>query len=195
MSSIGAIILAAGQGSRFGRPPKLLSHLQGKPLVRHVAEAVTQSIARPVIVVTGHEAGLVEDSISELPMQFVRNALFSDGMSTSLKLGFATLPERSEAAIVLLGDMPLVTARLIDDLINAWEISGKPAALIPTVKGQRGNPVVLSRALQASINSLSGDRGAGMILKNHPGVVEWPLDDKAVLQDVDTPEALREIGG
>ena len=195
MSSVAAIILAAGQGSRFGAELKLLAPLNGKPLVRHVAEAALRSSAAPVIVVTGHRAEEVEGSLIPSSLTTIRNPGFAEGLSASLKAGFKALPEEAEAAIVLLADMPLVTGRLIDELLAAWHDSGKPTALVPVCDGRRGNPVVLSRSLQASIEALLGDRGAGAMLRAHPDVLEWPTYDRAVLQDVDTPAALLDVGG
>jgi molybdenum cofactor cytidylyltransferase len=89
--------------------------------------------------------------------------------------------------------MPFVTAQLIDELVSAWESTGRPAALIPTSDGRRGNPVVLSRMLEGAVRELSGDAGAGRILRDHPEVVEWPVRSQAILQDIDTQDALRRL--
>ena len=188
MSDVAAILLAAGRGTRFGEEPKLLAQCGGKALVRHVAEASVHSTAGPVIVVTGHCADAVRAELQGLAVQVVHNPLFADGLSTSLKAGFSALPPEARAAIILLGDMPLVTTGLINALVAGWHESGEPAALVPTLNGRRGNPVVISRALQAAIERLSGDIGAGPVLRGRPDVVEWPTDDKAVVQDIDTKE-------
>jgi molybdenum cofactor cytidylyltransferase len=193
MSEVAAIILAAGRGVRFGPDPKLLALLDGKPLVRHVAEAAVRSVAKPIIAVTGHKADDVESAIDALPIQIIRNPLFAEGLSSSLKAGFAASPPEAGAVIVLLGDMPFITANLIDELVSAWQSTGRPAALIPISDGRRGNPVVLSRMLEAAVRELSGDAGAGRILRNHPGVVEWPVESQAILQDIDTHDALRRL--
>jgi molybdenum cofactor cytidylyltransferase len=84
--------------------------------------------------------------------------------------------------------MPLVSPGLIDALVSGWFKSGEPAALIPTFDGRRGNPVVISRALQTAIQELSGDIGAGPVLRGRSDVVEWPTADRAVVQDIDTKE-------
>lgn len=190
MSEVAAIVLAAGSGTRFGPVPKLLALLEGKSLIRHAAEAAIRSSAKPVIAVTGHAADDVEAALDTLPIQVVRNGRFAEGLSTSLQAGLSALPPGARAAIVLLGDMPLVTAELIDELVSAWQATGRPPALVPVFGGQRGNPVVLSRALDDVIGTLSGDTGAGRILRNHPGVVEWPVESQAILQDIDTPDGL-----
>lgn len=188
--SVAAIILAAGRGTRFGHEPKMLALLDGKPLVRHVAEGAVASMLDPVIVVTGHRAAEIDAALASLPVRKTLNPSFADGLSTSLKAGFAALPSGAEAALVLLGDMPLIGAQLMDRLALAWIEQGSPAALVPVMSGQRGNPVVLSRKLAADIAALTGDTGAGALLRGRKDICEWPVEDGAILQDVDTAEAL-----
>ena len=190
MSPVAAIVLAAGQGSRFGTAPKLLAALDGKPLVRHAAEAAVASVCDPVLVVLGRSGPEVTKALAGLQLEFLDNPAYAEGLSTSLKAGFAALPSGAAGAVVLLGDMPRVTAALIDGLVAAWEAAGRPPAAVPLAGGRRGNPALLSRALAPGIARLSGDAGAGPLLRALPGVLEWPTDEAAVLQDVDTPAAL-----
>jgi len=188
MSKVAAILLAAGRGTRFGPEAKLLTSIGGKPLVRHAAEAAAGSSAEPVIAVTGHRAEDIEAALEGLPVQIVRNPLFAEGLSTSLRAGFAALPAEAGGAVILLGDMPLIKSDFIDALIASWCEMGEPAALVPTLSGQRGNPVVISRKLGTVIEGLSGDVGAGPVLRGRPDVLEWPTTNPAVLQDIDTKE-------
>jgi molybdenum cofactor cytidylyltransferase len=194
MSDVAAIILAAGRGTRFGDELKLLAQIGGKALVRHAAEAAVGSLVDPVIVVTGYCSNKVEAALHGLPVQILYNALFAQGLSTSLKAGFSALPPTTRAAVILLGDMPFVKADLIDALVAEWRERGEPAALVPTLDGRRGNPVVLSRDLQAMIEDLSGDVGAGSLLRERSDVLEWPTTDPAVAQDIDTREELAKHG-
>jgi molybdenum cofactor cytidylyltransferase len=193
MSDVAAILLAAGRGTRFGEEPKLLARIGGKALVRHAAEAAAGSSADPVIVVTGHRAEEVGASLEGLPVEMVHNPLFAQGLSTSLRAGFSALPPKTRAAVVLLGDMPFVTADLITAIVTGWRERGEPAALVPTLSGQRGNPVVISRALQAEIAGLSGDVGAGPVFRGRPDILEWPTTNPAVVQDIDTREEFARI--
>ena len=190
MSHVAAIVLAAGRGTRFGDELKLLAQIGGKALVRHAAEAAVSSLVDPVIVVTGYRSDEVKAALHGLPVQILYNALFAQGLSTSLKAGFSALPPTTRAAVILLGDMPFVKADLIDALVAEWRERGEPAALVPTLGGRRGNPVVLSRDLQAVIEDLSGDVGAGSLLRERSDVLEWPTTDPAVAQDIDTREEL-----
>lgn len=187
---IAAIVLAAGQGTRFGTAPKLLAELDGQPLVRHAVVAALASSVAAVLVVVGHREAEVRAALGGLPVVFVPNPAFPEGLSTSLREGFAARPEAAEAAIVLLGDMPRVSPTLIDGLIAAWRHAGRPDAAVPTYDGIRGNPVLLSAGLAPEIAQLRGDSGAGPLLRGRAGVLEWPAADDAVSLDVDTPDAL-----
>lgn len=195
MSKVAAIVLAAGQGSRFRAsggegPSKLVAELGGKALVRHAAEAALASSARPVIVVTGHEAGAVRAALAGLDVGFVHNAGHAEGLSTSLRAGLAALPTDCEGAVVLLGDMPGVSAELIDRLIAAFTAQPDAAAIVPVSEGERGNPALLSRALFAKAAALSGDRGARKLIDEaSAAVVEIPAGE-AARADIDTREAL-----
>jgi molybdenum cofactor cytidylyltransferase len=187
--SVAAIILAAGQGTRFGLQPKLLAHLTGKPLVRYVADAALASRASPVVAVLGHRRGEVEAALPRA-VRRVENLDYGRGLSTSLQAGFAALDPAVEAAVVLLGDMPQVTPALIDRLIDTWIAAGRLAAVVPTYEGRRGNPVLLSAALAPEIAQLSGDNGASVLLRARGDVHELPVAAPSILADVDTPEAL-----
>lgn len=195
MTEVAALVLAAGRASRFGAGPddsKVLALIDGKPLVRHVVEAALASRARPVIVVTGHAGGKVRAALDGLPVQIVDNPDYAAGMSGSLQRGVAALPEESGGAVVLLADMPRVSAALIDRLIAAFEDGAvRPAAVAPTFGGKRGNPVLIGGALFAAVAGLSGDVGARPLLQAAGAALrEIAVDDDSVLVDVDTRAAL-----
>src|SRR5262249_28167518 len=117
--AVAAVVLAAGRSSRMGGPNKLLAEIGGRPLVRIVAETVLASRAHPVVVVTGHERERVEVALARLPVTFVHNPNYAEGLGTSLKAGVAALPAEVDGAVICLGDMPQVDAALIDQLIDA----------------------------------------------------------------------------
>lgn len=189
---VSAIVLAAGRGTRFGPQPKLLATFRGKPLVRHPVEAALGSVLDSVSVVVGHREAEVRAALDDLPVRFVQNGAYQDGLSTSLKAGFSASPEGTAGVLVLLGDMPEVTSALLDDLRRAWFEGDCPDAAIPTWQGRRGNPVLLSTGLAPEIAQLDGDEGAGKLLRSRAGVLEVPVDTQAVTIDVDTEEALAE---
>jgi len=196
-----AIILAAGRATRFtedsGAATKLVAPLAGKPLVRHVAEAALSSSARPVIVVTGHRAAEVESVLQGFDLCFVANPDYATGLAASLRRGVGAVPSTCAGAVILLGDMPLVSAALIDRLIGAFErgcaaSTPAPLAAAPVRAGRRGNPALIARELFPAIAMLEGDRGAGRLIEFLGSrVVECCVEDDGALIDVDTKEALR----
>jgi molybdenum cofactor cytidylyltransferase len=188
---IAGLILAAGRSTRMGGPNKLLEEINGRALVRHVAEHVLASRAKPIVVVTGHQKERVEHALAGLPVTFVHNPDFADGLSTSLKAGIAAVPAEADGAIVCLGDMPQVSAKLIDRLIAAFDPARGALVVIPTIEGKRGNPVLWSRRFFPDLAAVEGDVGARHLIGGYAeAVVEVPLEDAAALTDVDTPEAL-----
>jgi molybdenum cofactor cytidylyltransferase len=171
-----------------------LAEIAGRPLVRIVVDEALASRARPVFVVTGHQRERVEAALAGLPVKFIHNPQFGDGLGTSLKAGVAALPAEADGAIVCLGDMPQVDAALIDRLIGAFDPDKGALAVVPTIDGKRGNPVVWSRRFFAELMTVEGDVGARYLIGRYPeAVVEVPLSGNAALTDVDTPEALEAV--
>ncbi|MCJ2036857.1 NTP transferase domain-containing protein [Methylobacterium sp. J-068] len=191
MPDLGLILLAAGRGTRFGQAPKLLQPLDGRPLVRHAAEAALVSGLGPVVAVLGAHAERVGAALDGLDLVRVTNPAHADGLSTSLRAGLAALPAHLDGVLVLLGDMPRVTARHLTILADAFSRADPaPSAIVPVHGGQRGNPVLLNRRrLGDALAGLTGDQGAGRLLAGRRDVVELPLD-VGVTQDVDTPAGL-----
>jgi len=192
--SVAALVLAAGRSSRMGGPNKLLAEIGGRPLLRIVVEAALASPARPVIVVTGHQRERVEAALAGLPIDFVHNPNFADGLGSSLRTGIAALPAQADAVIVCLGDMPQVEAAMIDRLIGALDPDKGALIAVPTIEGQRGNPVVWSRRFFPDLMTVEGDIGARHLIGRYSeAVVEVPLAGTAALTDIDTPEALQAV--
>jgi molybdenum cofactor cytidylyltransferase len=188
---VAAVVLAAGRSTRMGGPNKLLAEIAGRPLLRIVVEEALASRASPVIVVVGHERAEVEKALAGLRVQLVHNPDFAQGLGTSLKAGIAAVPTEADGAIVCLGDMPQVDASLIDRLIAAFDPDRGALIVMPTVEGRRGNPVLWSRRFFPDLMAIEGDVGARHFIGRYSeAVVEVPLEDKAALVDVDTPEAL-----
>jgi molybdenum cofactor cytidylyltransferase len=188
---IAGLVLAAGRSTRMGGPNKLLEEINGKPLVRIVAEQVLASRASPVIVVTGHQRERVERALAGLPISFVHNPDFADGLSTSLRTGIKAVPAEADGAIVTLGDMPQVGPTLIDRLIAAFDPERGALVVIPTIDGKRGNPVLWARRFFPDLLAVEGDIGARHLIGGYAeAVTEVPVEDAGALTDVDTPEAL-----
>jgi molybdenum cofactor cytidylyltransferase len=192
--NIAGIVLGAGRSSRMGGPNKLLEEINGKPLIRIVTEHVLASQARPVIVVTGHQRERVEAALAGLPVKFVHNPDFADGLGTSLRAGIAALPPEPDGVIVCLGDMPQVDAGIIDKMIGTFDPASGALVVIPTIEGKRGNPVLWSRRFFPDLMAVEGDVGARHLIGRYTeAVAEVPLTGTAALTDVDTPEALKAV--
>ncbi|KRE00160.1 4-diphosphocytidyl-2C-methyl-D-erythritol kinase [Bosea sp. Root381] len=193
---VAGLVLAAGRSTRMGEANKLLQTVRGKPMLRHAVEAQLASCARPVIVVTGHQREAVAQALDGLEVQLVHNPDFASGLAGSVKAGLAALPETATGVVVSLGDMPNVTSAVIDRLAQVFAESAEALAVVPTLLGQRGNPVLLSRALFAEVAKLDGDQGARRLLDAAgEALMEVPLDDPAIALDIDTPEALAAVKG
>lgn len=189
--NIAGLVLAAGRSTRMGGPNKLLEEINGKPLVRIVTEQLLASRAQPVTVVTGHQRELVERALAGLAVKFLHNSDYAQGLSTSLKAGIAAVPAEADGAIVCLGDMPQVSAKLIDRLIGAFNPARGALIVVPTMERKRGNPVLWSRRFFNDLAALEGDVGARHLIGSYAeAVTEVAVDDAAVLTDIDTPEAL-----
>jgi molybdenum cofactor cytidylyltransferase len=188
---IAALVLAAGQSRRMGRVNKMLADVGGKPMVVRAVEAALASKARPVVVVTGHEAERVRGALAGKDVAMVRNPDYEKGLSTSLKRGLAALPADVDGAVVCLGDMPGVSAGHIDRLIAAFDpVEGREICL-PTFNGKRGNPVLWSKRFFKEMSEIAGDTGARHLLGEHAdSLCEVAMPDDGVLVDLDTPEAL-----
>ena len=188
---IAALVLAAGQSRRMGADNKLLIALDGKPMVRHVAEMALATAARPVVVVTGHQPDAVKAALDGLDVRFVDNPDFAEGLSSSLKAGLAAVPDDADGAVVCLGDMPGVPAELVDRLIAGFNPVEGRAILAPTRGGRRGNPVLWARRFFDELMALSGDTGAKHLIGNYGEfLTEIEAADDGVLIDLDTPAAL-----
>jgi molybdenum cofactor cytidylyltransferase len=191
---VAAVILAAGRSTRMGGPNKLLAEIRGRPLVRMAAEEALASRARPVIVVTGHERDKIERALAGLDVKCVHNPDFENGLSTSVKAGLAAVPDDVDGAVICLGDMPQVSAQLIDKLVAAFDPARGALVVMPTIDGKRGNPVVWSRRFFPELMALEGDVGARHLIGRYAeAVTEVPVTDQAVLIDVDTPETLDKV--
>ena len=195
MRRVAAIVLAAGRSTRMGPENKLLADLGGKPMVHHVVAAALASAARPVLVVTGHQAAEVGDALAGLDVTLVANPAYATGLASSLKAGIRAVPADCGGALILLGDMPRVAPEQIDRLIAA--LAAEPESIVvPVHRGLRGNPVLWPRRYFPELLQLDGDAGARRLFAAHQGVVrEVAAADDAILTDIDTPEALARMRG
>ena len=144
-----------------------------------------------MIVVTGHQATLVEQALDGLKVKFVRNPDFAGGLASSVKAGISVVSDGADGAVVCLGDMPLIDAKLIDRLIETFAPDRGHLIAVPVSEGRRGNPVLWSRRFFRELMTLDGDIGARHLIAKHAEVVaEVPVEGNSAFLDIDTPQAL-----
>ncbi|TMR06666.1 nucleotidyltransferase family protein [Actinomadura soli] len=177
------LLLAAGEGSRLGRPKATLE-LDGERLVDRGVRMLRDAGCSPAVVVVGAEPVEVIGAV------VVPNPQWRDGMGSSLRAGLAALPPACPAAVVALVDQPLITAAAVGRLIAAYEEGAEIA--VATYGGERRNPVLLRAAhFDAVAEAAVGDTGARGFLRAHPELVTpVPCDDVAAPDDIDTPDDL-----
>ena len=187
---IGAVILAAGLSSRMPGN-KLLAPIKGVPLVRHAVEAALASQAHPVVVVIGNGAAEVLEALGGLDITIVENHNYAMGLSESLKVGVKNLPLTCKGVLVLLGDMPYVTAGTIDSLIMQFDPAANRTICVPVKAGRRGNPVLWGRRHFPEILALQGDQGAKGLMDRHADTLcEVTVADDSIFADIDTKDDL-----
>ena len=190
-------MLAAGRSSRSAPQHKLLAaDPDGSPMLARTVDQVLASGARPVVVVLGHREAELRAAIGGRAVTVVTADHYDQGLSSSLKAGLAALPETTQAALVCLGDMPLVTGAVLDRLIAAWDRDEGRLVIQPTSAGRPGNPVLFDRALFPRLEALHGDVGArAMLAAMADEVTGVEVGTDTVLRDFDTPESLAAWAG
>jgi molybdenum cofactor cytidylyltransferase len=184
--AVAAIVLAAGTATRMGTQ-KLLLPVNGRAMVQWAVDAALSSRATETVVVVGHHAAQVVEALEDRPVTVVVNPDYATGMSSSLRAGVRAAGA-CEAAIVLLGDQPFVTADLLDRLID--QFAETRADIVRPVAGDRpANPVLLSAALFPEVLQQRGDVGGREIVERHrDGVCLVLVDDPRVVTDIDSIE-------
>ena len=193
---VAGVVLAAGTSRRMGELNKLTEDLGGQPIVRRVVESALGAGLDPVVVVTGHEADAVRGALEGLPVSFVDNDRYVEGIGTSVAAGIGAVPEASDGAVIALGDMPWTRAEDVRALVEAFDPDQGKGICVPVRDRKRGNPVLWSSHYFGELKCLAGDVGAKALMTRYADeVAEVPVSSDGVLLDVDTPEVLREARG
>lgn len=193
---IGAVVLAAGQSSRFGGDNKLLAPLGDTVVVAQVVQRVLAAGIGPCMVVLGHDAQEICRALDHLPVQYVDNPDYASGMGSSVSCGIQALAQKGvDAAFVVLGDMPSVRIEDYEALAAAHRASIQHLIVAPEAgradARRLGNPILWPRRYFEALGQLKGDRGAKSLLLDAPGaVLRFYIDHPGVLRDIDRPEDL-----
>jgi molybdenum cofactor cytidylyltransferase len=188
---ITGVVLAAGEGRRFGGT-KQLETFDGKPLAQHAIDALAEAGVDEMLVITGHDADDVEAAL-ELPEagRFVRNPGYRDGQATSLAAAFHEVGDDSEGAVVLMADQPGIAADDVRTLVGRFRATRKQIVRLRFADGP--GPALLSREIYAEAGHLHGDVGARLLIASHPEWVDEVDVDRPAPRDIDTPGDLASL--
>lgn len=181
---IGGVLLAAGTSSRYEAGNKLLSGLEGEPVVRHAGRHLASAALDSRVAVLGRDADAVREALEDLGFEFVVNPAYADGQATSVRAGLEALPTVA-GAVFALGDMPCIDPGSIEALVSAYR-TGRWSALAAAVDGQRGNPVLFDARHFDALAALDGDTGGRDVLLSAEDAALVETGDPGVVQDVDT---------
>lgn len=187
---IGAVVLAAGLSTRFGEN-KLLARFGGRPLLGHALKALgeAEGVARRAAVVSDAR---VAQLVREYGLEVIPNGEPERGQAHSIVLA-AQAMRGMDALLLMAGDQPLLRAGTLTRLVRAFEAGGKGIACLED-DTHRGNPAIFSAAYGERLLALTGDRGAGALLRaNEADLLVVRCTAKGELSDADTPQALERL--
>lgn len=188
---ITAIIPAAGLSARMGDRNKLLLEIDGIPLIEHVVRTSLDQHFSRLLVVTGHDAENVAQTLATYPVEIVRNPGFEAGMGSSLIEGVlagGTASEPCDAYLIWPADMPYIAGETVRMICESYD---RDSIIVPTFRGKRGHPVLFSAKFREALLAIPNHEGARSVLDDFPhAVVELSVEDDAILRDIDAPEDL-----
>ena len=189
---IAGLILAAGGSSRMGDENKLMMPFQGKPMLNHVVNASLNSNLTQTFVVVGHQSSEIKNLVQSDDIQCVENEQWETGMASSIVAGISQL-KQFDGFLILLGDMPLVTPELINEIIFHGSAD---KIVIPIKDGLHGNPVFFGSKFRDELLTLYGDSGAKKVIQNNlSSMIKIKIQSNTIFKDYDTKESLESVAG
>lgn len=191
---IAAVVLAAGESSRMGRP-KLLLPYRGATVLECTLRAVLASPVERTVVVLGHGRERILPLIRPLRVEAVFNPDPGRGMLSSVLVGLSALPEEPGAVFIVPGDHPDLTVGVFAALLAARQDSGK-GLVVPVASGRGGHPLLMDLGYRAEAANLGSAAGLRALLASHPDdVLRLAVPDAGILTDIDTPADYRKAAG
>jgi len=182
---VSAILLAAGESKRMGKP-KLLMPFGKSTILEQTVDNLLNSTVSEVIVVLGCKAEEVMPKLAARPIKIAINPNYHQGMSTSVIAGLNLIDDKAEAVMLVLADKPFVDSKIINELIEQFYAHDKGIA-IPAYQAKRGHPVIFAIKYKAELLALKGDTGGRQIIAEHPGdILEVAVDSPGINIDIDT---------
>jgi molybdenum cofactor cytidylyltransferase len=192
---IAAVVLAAGESSRMGRPKALLP-IEGVRFIERIVTALKATKVGTIFVVLGHNADEMRQKVNDLPVTIVVNNDYKSGQLSSLKTAIREIESNPalgsvDGILVHLVDHPYLNSVLVNDMIDRFYESGK-MIVVPRCRGRRGHPVIFSRSLFSELLDAPLDQGAKVVVHSHrDATLEIDTEDEGVTIDIDTPEEYR----
>jgi molybdenum cofactor cytidylyltransferase len=182
---VSAILLAAGESKRMGRP-KLLLPFGDSTVLGQTIDNLVSSRVDEVVVVLGAREQEVGCAVAARPVKVVYNPDFRNGMSTSLICGLKLVSHRAAWIMVALSDQPLVDTGTYNRLIEA-AIGSEKGIVVPVYSSKRGNPIIISAAYRGELMSLDGDVGGREVVRDHPDdILEVAVSCQGVVININT---------
>jgi len=189
---ISAIVLAAGESKRMGQTKQLLDW-EGRTILQRVLENLSRSQVDEVILVLGHEAERIQQTLDTHKVKVVINRNYKEGMITSIQQGLINLDDKVEAFFIVLADQPAVGPEVFDRLIGEFrQASPQKSIVLPTFRGRRGHPALFRAKYKKEALRIEGDVGFRQVFQEHPEeILTVEMDTDSILQDIDTPDDYR----
>ena len=182
------ILLAAGESKRMNGENKLTKEFKGSSLIQHSIRNILASSVDELIIVVGYQKEIIEKLIDKNEkIKFTFNKDFESGMASSIKIGLDHLSEKTKAFFICLADMPMVNKDIYNQIIKFRD---KNEIIVPTYKGQQGNPILFSKSMKEKIMKVQEDIGAKMILEsNKDKVFNLETNNVSVTKNFNTKES------
>ena len=195
---LAAVILSGGASQRMGSPKALLPY-QGRPFLEHLLEVTIHPKIGARRVVLGAHAEPIAEAVHLAADEVVVNEDWENGQLSSIHAALRSLPAGTDGLILCLIDHPLISATLINDLIEQFyapQAAGQVKIVLPVFRGQRGHPVIFSAALYEELLAAPLDKGARAVVRAHAGeVLEVPTTEQGCVLNLNDPETLQRATG
>ncbi len=193
MTTVSAVLLAAGVSRRMGEVNKLELLVDGVPLLRRTAETLLASKLQEIVVVLGYQAEKAGSMLEGLAIHTIYNEVYRDGQMTSVYQGLSSLSQACDGVMICLADQPLLQTDDVNVLIEAFGKCNRGRScgsiLVPTFQGKRGNPIVLDYQHRLEILNSEHNLGCKKLIEKNPELVSsFEMSNNHVVVDVDTPE-------
>lgn len=189
---LSAILLAAGESRRMGEQNKLLLPFRDSCFLTHIVDQLLAAGPDELLVVVGHEAPLIEQTLQDRPVQIVQNPDFAQGMTTSIRVGIRAAMPKAQGYMICLSDLPFIEAPEYRELMDRFLslLTQDPQVIVrPVFEDQLGNPVLFSAFYRDELLRHSKMDGCRELIRAHTERVQrHPMHTDHVLRDIDTPE-------